>query len=306
MKKCSLLLLLALLVFSCAEREDILPDEGVDPEIDHGGLDPEEDGLLSQYRVVGSQIELVQDFNVNASLQRYQDDKGRHLAMWDYVTQLFNAAHRRRLTEFIVFYGDGEFQGYVEPIDPSDLSRWRMGLAIDAATDLSAADLNDFFTFVVIHEFGHIVSLNESQLDAQEEAGTCPYFFAGEGCSFRNSYINTLYDLGWKDIYAEHDEQNPTRTYNRYRDRFVSEYAATNPGEDFAEVFSFFVVGDQPPTGNGIAAQKIRLLYGYSELLEIRRSIRENVDLSGLTSGSLGEFRAKHPEVFSKMEIHTH
>jgi hypothetical protein len=305
-KKCLLLLLLASLFFSCAPEEDFLPSEEVDPGTEQGGLDAEEDGFLSQYRVVGSQIELVQDFNVTASLRPYQEDKGRHLAMWDYVTQLFNAADRRRLTEFIVFYGDGEFQGYVEPINADDLSKWRMGLAIDAATDLSVTDLNDFFTYVIIHEFGHIISLNETQLDPLEDEGNCPYFHPGEGCSFRNSFLNSLFELGWADIYDGHDFDRPERTYNRYRDRFVSEYAATNPGEDFAEVFSFFVIQDQPPTGSSIAAQKIRLLYGSAQLIELRRNIRQNVDLSGLTSGSLGEFKAKHPEIFSRPDQHTH
>ena len=74
--------------------------------------------------------------------------------------------------------------------------------------------------------------------------------------------------------------------YEKYQDRFVTDYAATNPGEDFAEVFSFFVTQDEAPRGQKLADQKIRLLYEFPELVSLREQIRGNGTTLSLRAGS--------------------
>lgn len=248
-----------------------------------------EEGSLTLYRVAGNTIEKIKDYAVGTNLRPYQQDQGRHQEMWDYVRRLLPLASRARIAEFEVFHGGGDLLGYVSPINEQDLSKWRFALAIDAAGDLSSIDFQSLFAFVTIHEYGHILSLNESQLNASTGESSCTHFHPGEGCSAPNSYINRLFLLGWADIYDELDLEDPEDIYYRYPERFVSEYAATNPGEDIAEVFSFFVTSAVPPRGNSIADQKIQLMYEYPELVALRADIRSSIGEARLPpTGSLG------------------
>lgn len=48
--------------------------------------------------------------------------------------------------------------------------------------------------------------------------------------------------MGWKDIYKELIEDNVDVIYEKYKDCFVIDYVVINLGEDFVEVFSFFVI----------------------------------------------------------------
>ncbi len=310
MKKC-MLFLLALLVFTACNKEEYYPEDDFnftedefDPGFDDDGNNDEsdEEGSLSLYRVSGDDITKIKDYEVPNNLINYQEDEARHREIWDFVTRLLPPDARVNIAEFEVFFGDNDLLGYVTPIDENDLSRWRFGLAIDVAGDLSTIDFTELFTFVTIHEYAHILTLNNEQVNVGGEAGNCNAFFTGEGCSRAGSYINRLFELGWADIYANHDADNPDATYERYRDRFVSDYAATNPGEDIAEVFSFFVTQSQAPTGNSIADQKIKLMYEYPELVAMRDRIRASGTVNGLTANSLGTHRSFN----TKMHRHNH
>ena len=53
----------------------------------------------------------------------------------------------------------------------------------------------------------------------------------------------------------------------------MTDYAATNPGEDIAESWTHFVINDKP-SGDSIADQKVRFFYDYPELVELRDKIR--------------------------------
>lgn len=290
MQKYMLFLLAILFIVSC-EKEAFSPEDDFDFTEDGGQDQPDlagEEGALTLYQVNGDNIAKVQDYSVSSDLLNYQRDESRHQEIWEYVVKLLPANARTRIVEFEVFYGDNDLLGYVAPIDESDLSRWRFALAIEAAGDLSTINFQELFTFVVIHEYAHILTLNERQVDVNGTERSCGNFFTGEGCSQSGSYINRLYQLGWADIYASHDDEDPYATYDRYPDRFVSEYAATNPGEDIAEVFSFFVTQKNRPTGNTIADQKISLMYEFAELVAMRDQIRASVDVDGLSPGSLG------------------
>ena len=88
--------------------------------------------------------------------------------------------------------------------------------------------------------------------------------------------------MGWKDIYAEFEnlyEDELEDFYKKYKSRFVSDYAASNPGEDVAEVFAFFIIEPEVPAGNSIADQKIKMMYQNPEMVELRNNIREQQKL---------------------------
>jgi len=258
---------------SYSEEDENYPDDGGYDNNDNSntGSSNGEEGALTLYKVNGNELIKVKDFNVGSSLLSYQQNVAKHMEMWDFYTRLIPAENRSRIVEFEVFYGNNDLAGYVEPINENDLSKWKMGLAIEAAENTTDIDFSNFFTYLTVHEFGHVLTLNETQVNVFQD--NCPEYHTGEGCSNGNSYINQLYELGWEDIANElQDGQGSEDLYNRYSDRFVSDYAATNPGEDIAEVFATFII--QPkPGGNSIANQKVNQLYERSELVALRNKI---------------------------------
>jgi hypothetical protein len=56
--------------------------------------------------------------------------------------------------------------------------------------------------------------------------------------------------------------------YDRYESQFVSEYAATDPAEDFAESFTWYVYGEMAPSGS-VADEKIEFFdrFSYTQAL---------------------------------------
>lgn len=286
-----LALLLLMLVSSCNRTyyeddfgyeeesgyEDGYEDTDVLSEDDNTGngdyIEAYADGfaILTSYKIEGNEISKIKDHVVKNKYLNDQQDYATHLAMWEYYTRLIPIQHRIHITEFLVIHGEGDLGGYVEPIIDGRLDQWRMAISIDLVEDLSNVDLQAEFAYVVIHEFAHVLTLNPSQVQVQDES-SCQTFYTGEGCSKRNSYINKLYELAWEDIFEEN--LDPDDLYDKYPDRFVSDYAATNPGEDIAEVFTTYVIEDDVRNGNKIADQKIQLLDAYEELRELRELIR--------------------------------
>jgi len=269
------------------EFGDQLTDDDYTDHNDSHNHDHGTNGQLTTYQIQGDELSKIKDFDVNNNLLPFQQDYQKHLDMWNFTTRLIPIDYRGRLAEFEVFHGGGELLGYVEPINTNDLSRWRFALAIDAAEKLDEIDFQDLFTYVTVHEFGHVVTLNESQINAG--ANFCTGFETQEGCTLPQSYINALYELGWADIYNEFQstgQNDPFAFYEKYRDRFVSDYAATNPGEDIAEVFTFFITESEKRTGNTIADQKVNLMYEFEELVEMRDQMRQSVPVLALRPGS--------------------
>ena len=99
--------------------------------------------------------------------------------------------------------------------------------------------------------------------------------------------MNKFFQVFWVDIYPsfkwfyEFDDYDKFLDHNilfhqKYKTQFVTEYAATNPSEDFAESFMIFVLTEKP-TKSTIADQKILFLYDFPELVEMRDFIRSNL-----------------------------
>ncbi len=301
-KQLWILVVFAFLISACQKEDDFFNDiDDGQAWVDdgQGGQDGQnangEEGSLTLYRVTEDDISKIKDFPVGNDLKPYQQDYAKHFQMWEFFTRMLPLEERDKITEFEVFHGGGQLLGYVFPIDGGDLSKWRFALAIDAAEKLDEVDFNDLFTFVTLHEYGHVLTLNDEQVQVTD-GSSCGAYFTGEGCSNTNSYINRLVELGWSDILDEINEDDPYQLYDRYPDRFVTDYAATNPGEDVAEVFSFFVAKDVP-AGNSIADQKIKMMYDFPELVALRDAIRQRSLALGIrpdgwvTNTNISQFR---------------
>ncbi|MGB1240943.1 MAG: hypothetical protein ACPG49_00370 [Chitinophagales bacterium] len=290
------------IVFTACNKERFEFDENGD-FVDQAGdfLEDYEgdDGSLTLYRINGNEITKTKDFKVKKKYRSFQEDVATHQAIWDYFTGLIPANARMEIVEFEIFHGEGDLLGYVAPLDDRDLSKWRMGLAIDAVQgNLNNINLNTDFTYTMIHELGHVLTLDHTQINVSINSGSCGAFHIDEGCSRPDSYINELFNIGWTDIIGEFNSlKNDNDIYDfylDYEDRFVTEYAASNPAEDVAEVFAVFVTSNQVPKGNSIADQKVKAMYGHPELVKLRNEIRQSSTVRAMKAGSWKRPKCKH------------
>jgi hypothetical protein len=289
---------------ACQEEGDSLADLilGVAGSLLNVAMDPgvedwEElnEVALMTYQVDGDRLFDPQPADVAEDRAAMRGDQATHQELWDYFASLIPLRERRMITRYVVFSdGPEETLAMVEP-DPEEPSRWT--LAIDPA---DAGDREEL-TYTLIHEFGHLLTLDERQVPPdlglaqdpenedlyQEAAEACPNYFPGEGCSTAESYINAFFERFWIDRYQEWleidaEEDENTRLdlmeqfYQDYQDEFVTDYAATNPEEDIAETWTLFVL-EPKPAGDSIAEQKVLFFYEYPELVRLRAEIAARV-----------------------------
>jgi hypothetical protein len=253
-------------------------DDSNDDFTDQGGQS--DGGSITRYRVDGNNLIKEKDFDVTGKELKFQKDIEKHQEIWAMTKTIIPANYRSKMSHFMIFAGEADgTAGYVYET-ASDLSTWEMGIAIDFAYE-GGFNAGGELAYTIIHEFGHILTLDNTQLDASISESDCQEYFPGEGCAKKEAYINKTYNKGWADIWSEFSEiqesQSDTEAfYNKYEDRFVTNYASTNPAEDIAEVFTTFVTRNGGVSDNSIAEQKIQIMYDHSELIDLRDHIRGN------------------------------
>ncbi len=237
------------------------------------------DGEITLYTIDGDNIIKKQDYKVTGQDLAYQQDTKKHQELWSLTKKIIPANYRTKMNEFLIYNGDVSGSSGFVIETKSDLSKWQMGVAINFANDQKE------LAYTIIHEFGHILTLNNDQVDAIINEANCSNYYTGEGCSKTASYINKLQSNYWADIWEEFIKAKDTETamesfYTKYSSRYVTQYASTNPGEDIAEVFATFVTRNGGVNGSSIAEQKIQLMYNHNELIELRNYIRNNLGAS--------------------------
>lgn len=142
--------------------------------------------------------------------------------------------------------------------------------------NLALLDDPELLAGTLVHEHAHVFSYAESQFEARP--ASCETFEVVEGCVRPEAYLWAFYDRFWAG-YDEHpdleniDADVAYDFYLQHEDDFVSDYAATNIGEDFAESFMTYVLEDDwsPRTPTGA---KLAFFEEYPELAELRDQMR--------------------------------
>ncbi len=295
---------------SCLEGESYHPSEGLcyrndgsanplfialmegvmeNGEDDENLLDEEK--VLVTYKIDGDEIFSADFADVSSDLEAYQDDIETHEFVWEYYASMIPRKARSLLTGYIVMTdGLGGTLAAVEQ-SPEDPEQWM--LSVDIA---DAGDLLDL-TFTLIHEYGHLLSLGADQVDIDEylfynpddddayydAEVSCPTYFPGEGCTKSSAYLYQFYLEFWDDIFDEWSEiqyiedddeyyEAMDDFYFDYEDEFLTDYSATNPEEDIAESWAFFIIRAKP-AGNSLAEEKILFFYQFPELVALRDEI---------------------------------
>lgn len=238
------------------------------------------------YEVENGQLRLSVDSVVDEDEMTLEERK-LHEKMWLHIVKIIPKAYMPKLVKFEVNTDgiDNVMAHVVEETD--DYAKWR--LAIDLKDALTPeGEITSEFTHTVVHEFAHVMTLHKGELQGEKIIDKEAYE-TQEGYLKTESYLNQFYQRFWLSIAQEHqvaaDKDAEISSgdalyafYEKYADQFVSDYAATNPGEDIAETYRVFVMEDKP-TGKTIRDQKILFMYDFKELMKIRLDIRQALNM---------------------------
>jgi len=256
-----------------------------------GVVAAQEEEELARYSVVeGGELELID----GEDDESYQD-------LWILMVTLLPTDYvENYIVEFAVFTSE-ETLAYVSELREDE---WEFAISIDEDPERA---------LTVIHEFGHIVALNNTQYDTyptvieDTESGldddeyydgieadmeACDTIAFEDGCPIAGSYLELFTEEFWDlddvemIVYEEIDD--PIEYFfDEDPDAFVSEYAATNPIEDFAESFSYYIGLDEedfPEDGDMyLMDAKILWFEQFPEIVEMRESIRGNAEVNDIT-----------------------
>jgi hypothetical protein len=242
------------------------------------------------YRVDGDALGEPSKLWVPDEYLAYQEDTAAHQRIWEFFTGVI-PLELRTLVDRVTIYTDG-YGNSSAWVDSTPGSKEGWTIAFDI---LDTADPLDLI-FTLVHEVGHLVTLNSTQIppydyssNATATPGVCTQYTNYQGCSRESSYINQFYKQFWAGIMEEwkllekihnpeeHDRQL-AQFYDKHQSEFVSEYAATNMDEDLAESWTLFVL-DPMPGGDDIADQKVRFFQDFPELVKAREHIIDGLCL---------------------------
>jgi hypothetical protein len=212
----------------------------------------------------GGDVDTLASYSVSAgesiSLRSGTETKD-YKKLWGEIAELSPNTISDKYIETYEVYDDAQSDTLAFVDDADQNGKWRIVVNLAGRRDSSQREQKA----TLIHELAHIITLNTSQV--KPDFTTCSTYELSEGCSFKESYINMFYTTYWKGV-------TPPAKYSA--EKFVTEYAASEPVEDLAETFAFFVLErDKDKLGNQMKDQKIRLLYNYPELVQMRKDMRE-------------------------------
>lgn len=186
------------------------------------------------------------------------------------------------ITQFEVYYDENDDSlAAVQSLDEEN-REWLFSI------NYTAVDNFEELAPTIVHEFAHILALNDPQTITEAEdarvRSTCRTYLVDEGCLVQGSYLNSYYEQFWKDTPAFQEEDRDADAalafYNAYPDDYVSDYATTNPVEDFAESFMFYVVQDLlPPTT--VKGRKVAFFDAISQVQSYRIKVRAAIQAWG-------------------------
>ena len=231
-----------------------------------------DDVTLVYYGIKNDELVKPRIPKVPADLVPLQENVNAHQNIWDYFRTIIPPESRPNLVQFVIYASttsDGKF-------DDTLYDNWLMYYNILAQQNA------DIMSDILIHEYGHYLTLNRKQMDW--ESNVC-HTEAIYGCEKADAYLNLFYLEFWKDIYPEwkeikyeskNYESDIELFYEKYQSRFVNQYASTDPVEDIAESWTAFVI-KPTPLGNSIAEQKIKFFYQFPELVQLRYQIIKGI-----------------------------
>ncbi len=226
-----------------------------------------------------SPIKIVADYKIswdNISLISGKDNK-KYNDIFKIFTTLIPKKNRENLVWYRVYDNkDWDTYAYVSQTD-DDESKWI--LVVNIATFYKNWKL-DFKESVhtLIHEFTHTMTLSKTQVNLKiEDENFCKNYFISEWCLNKNAYLNEFIEKFWKNDFKKSQWDDDYDFYIWNENRFVTSYASSNPWEDIAETFTYFVIQDKPVYDKMVSDQKILFFWKHKELVKLRAKIRKGL-----------------------------
>ena len=170
------------------------------------------------------------------------------------------------------FDGGADTLAFLAPVD-DDYTGFVM--AIDT---VSAVDDPASLRLTVLHEFAHVFTQRNDQLDVNGDPDSCSTLWNGAGCFVPGSYLDDWISQFWSEeelrslpFNAVDEEAGVERC--EIDPGFLGAYAASGPEEDFAETYSAFVFDLDVPEG---VQPRMAFFEAYPELVESRALARES------------------------------
>ncbi|MEZ5380933.1 MAG: hypothetical protein R2754_03955 [Microthrixaceae bacterium] len=232
-----------------------------------------DDGTEPIEEVFGSDdLDVAADYVVDGD-QLVGDPGAEESAPFERFSELFPAEIRPEVTRYVAIRTPPE-GGLDGILDRNKKHPEQFVLALD----ISGNDEPEELDRTMIHEFAHLVSLRPSQIPIEPETVEGCEIFAieGAGCPPEGSYLHAFATAYWPaytldQFNAEGGEANLDRFDEA---TYVTDYAATNPVEDFAESFADWVVKQDRPQGEEVVDEKVTFFEDYPELITLRDDIR--------------------------------
>ena len=195
------------------------------------------------------------------------------MAIWKHISNISPDDFSDKYIETFQIFNDpnSDILAFVDNEDQN--GKWRVSVN-QAGYDASTVRERNF---TIVHELGHIVTLNMTQIKFGDK-NTCKNYFTAEGCANPNSYLNLFTKKFWtaSDILKSQREEATTGNTLYRQNKFVTEYASTNPEEDMAESFAYFVL-EKKNKEREVKDQKSAFYYQFPELVTIRDLMRSGV-----------------------------
>lgn len=245
--------------------------------------------IITTYLTQSSNLDLGAVFDINKNLGLKYDgiknitpnelsksEANTYEKIWNEVRYILPNSDLKKFDK-IFFATDGEYNELAS-VTPNNTEGSKWIINIDPV-DVKNDERNLFYE-TILHEYFHYLSLNDNQVTYTYDYDMNNYCEEGMASKYK-SYINEFYNEFWKEIIDDRniDKEN-YYFYERHKESFVSEYASTDPAEDIAETFAYFVLNDKP-SGNSVKDKKIKFFYQYDELVKLKKELQEKINSQG-------------------------
>lgn len=206
-----------------------------------------------------------------------------HTEIWELFAKIIPTYYRADFKLYSVYDDEDDSTVAVVYQNDDDITLWNLdvnrALFYDESGNLDPKES----IHTLIHEFSHVLTLSKTQVeyitqddDVDDFQANCRSTFISEWCLKNTAFLELFIKKFWSPEDVEATEVNQEDIYPGNEDKFVTDYAATNPAEDIAETFTYFVLKPKP-TGNTIADKKIQFFYEFENLVNLRKVIRNRI-----------------------------